>query len=173
MSNFSKTKLIFIFCLVICITGCSSNFLNITRENNQKKSEKFIIPQDYVGWVKVSYEVPNALPLPIEDRNLIHQIPETGFLETSSKKEQDASSTAKFFYNTENKLTEIKPSFWDGGGMIWGAYTEVSIQTNGWKTTGKANGGNFGFFVGTEKDFKEYGLKMEEKVGRITRNAQN
>ncbi len=103
----------------------------------------------------------------------MYQIPETGFLETSSKKEEDVLSAAKFFYNTENKLTEIKPTYWDGGGMIWGAYTEVAIQTNAGKTTGKANGSNLGFFVGTEKEFKEYGLKMKERVGRITRSAQN
>ncbi|MCA1623221.1 MAG: hypothetical protein LC768_15170 [Acidobacteria bacterium] len=123
----TNAKLTFICCLLIYLAACSNNLLNIAKESDNK-FQKFIIPQGYVGWVRISYEVPDASPLPIEDGNLMYRIPDTGFLETSSKKKEDVLGSAKFFYNTENKLTEIKPSFWDGGGMILGSLHRSSNQ---------------------------------------------
>jgi len=159
----TNAKLIFICCLLICLAACSNNLLNITKESSEQKSQKFIIPQNYVGWVRVSYEVPNAPPLPIEDGNSIYRIPDSGFLETSSKKSEDVMDPVKYFYSINNSLTEIKITSWGKGGMVWGGYTEIGIEPN----AGKKDGSYLGFFVGTEQEFKEYGLKMEEKVGRI------
>ncbi|MEJ7862720.1 MAG: hypothetical protein WKF90_13905 [Pyrinomonadaceae bacterium] len=84
-------------------------------------------------------------------------------METSSKKKTDVLYSVKFFRNVNKTLTEIKPTNWDEGGMIWRVYTEVESQPN----SGDASGSYLGFFVGTKKDFKEYGIKMEKRVGPI------
>jgi hypothetical protein len=128
---------------------------------NSRKPNKYIIPEGYIGWVKIYYEVPDAQPLSFENGYLIYRIPSTGILKTSSKMEGGVA-VDKYFYDTGNTLLELKSTDWGKGGMIWAGYTGVG---------GEEINGNpasyLGFFVGTEEDLKKYGLEMKDKVGPI------
>jgi hypothetical protein len=44
----------------------------------------FLIPEGYVGWIRVDFEVPGAAPLPIENGFYILKFSDTGRFQTSS-----------------------------------------------------------------------------------------
>ena len=45
----------------------------------------FLIPEGYVGWIRVDFEVPGAPPLPVEGDFYILKFSDTGRLQTSSR----------------------------------------------------------------------------------------
>jgi hypothetical protein len=46
---------------------------------------RFLIPEGYVGWIRVDFEVPGAPPLPVEGDYYILKFSDTGRLQTSSR----------------------------------------------------------------------------------------
>lgn len=61
----------FLLCFVPGIVGCSL------------EGYRYIVPEGYVGWVRIRFEGTNARPLPREGRFRIARFPSSGFLETS------------------------------------------------------------------------------------------
>jgi hypothetical protein len=45
---------------------------------------RFLIPEGYVGWVRIDFNVNNAPPLPVENGYYLVKVPPTGRLRTSS-----------------------------------------------------------------------------------------
>ena len=45
----------------------------------------FLIPEGYVGWIRVDFEVPGAPPLPVEGDFYILRFSDTGRIQTSSR----------------------------------------------------------------------------------------
>jgi hypothetical protein len=72
---------------------------------------KTYVPQGYVGWIKVEYNVPGAQPLP---KDLLGawqyiSIPETGLLRTSDTVSSHASTTIEYYYGdraSANRMPE-------------------------------------------------------------------
>jgi hypothetical protein len=52
--------------------------------NRGSMREVWLIPEGYVGWLRLDYSVQGAQPLPIENGCLIVRLPRTGRLQTSS-----------------------------------------------------------------------------------------
>src|ERR1700744_4682575 len=50
----------------------------------KQRSEKWIIPENYTGWLRLDYAIRGAPPLPLKDGAWIVQMPPSGRLETSS-----------------------------------------------------------------------------------------
>lgn len=63
---------------------CSMLSLVSAQQTNPKHPYRFLIPEGYVGWVRVDFDVKGAAALPIEDGYYIVKIPDTGRLQTSS-----------------------------------------------------------------------------------------
>ena len=51
----------------------------------QEALYRFLIPEGYVGWIRVDFEVPDAPPLPVEGDFYILKFSNSGRLQTSSR----------------------------------------------------------------------------------------
>jgi hypothetical protein len=112
-----------------------------------RRPARFWIPEGYVGWVTVEFEIPNAPPLPIEDGRYVFRIPASGDLKTSSS-EQLAAGKREYSYVSERGLAVIPSSTSGPDCMIWG---KISGEGRGVSGSRKYEE----FFVGTEQQFKE------------------
>jgi len=69
---------------------------------------RFLIPEGYVGWIRVDFDVPGAPPLPIEDGFYIFKFPESGRLQTSSGDVVVSRRNEFRYYSTEgNYLLKV------------------------------------------------------------------
>ena len=132
-------------------------------QEQKRRPSRYLVPEGYVGWVRITFRKNGAPPLPIEDNHYLFKFPASGLLETSSDIEYGVGSDEYFYYcgDTRRKI--------DGGSMTWGGYT-------GW------SGNNFaertdvheGFFVGTEEQFKTLGADKDEnyqpKIGAVDKS---
>ena len=61
--------------LVLCIGGIACS---------RSRSERWIIPAGYVGWLRLDYSVKGAVPLPIENGRYVVRLPSSGRIATST-----------------------------------------------------------------------------------------
>ena len=78
-------SLVITVALIVAATGYP--FLTIVRKSPKKKllPTRYLLPEGYIGWVRVEYGIDRALPLPIEAAHCVVRIPECGVLATSSE----------------------------------------------------------------------------------------
>jgi hypothetical protein len=62
---------------------------------------RFLIPEGYVGWVRVDFEVPGAPPLPVEGGYYILKFSDTGRIQTSSRDIPESWRDQFLYYSTE------------------------------------------------------------------------
>ena len=62
---------------------------------------RFLIPEGYVGWIRVDFNVPDAPQLPVEDGFYIFKFPETGRLQTSSGDVVESRRNEFLYYSAE------------------------------------------------------------------------
>ncbi|HYL82813.1 MAG TPA: carboxypeptidase regulatory-like domain-containing protein [Candidatus Angelobacter sp.] len=110
---------------------------------------RFLVPDGYVGWLLLNYEVKGAEPVPIEDGIQVYKFPFSGALETSSTGPQRGAGDEYFYYSSDGALREIPADYRNGKGMVWGRYE------------GTRNGvmAQFGFFVGSEQQYKKFQMR--------------
>ena len=122
-------------------------------QTSRRLSSRFLVPDGYVGWVKIEFQVPGATPVPAERDKYIFKIPVNGMLRTSSP-ERYGWGKDEYYYENHGVLRKL-PTDADGR-LIWG-------RVNG------EHGGSSGprqfeeFFVGTEQQFKE--MAGEKEIG--------
>jgi hypothetical protein len=63
--------------LVLCLVGTVSC-------GSKSRPERWVIPDNYVGWLRLDYAIDGAAPLPIERGAYLVQMPRSGRLQTSS-----------------------------------------------------------------------------------------
>src|ERR1700720_930593 len=92
-------RLIFFTFFVLAITLTNASAL--IHGQNQRKSlpYRFLIPEGYVGWIRVDFDVPSAPELPIEDGYYIFKFSESGRLETSSNDIVESRRNQFFYYS--------------------------------------------------------------------------
>jgi hypothetical protein len=92
-------RMIFITFFVLAITLQNASAL-IDGQNQQKALPyRFLIPEGYVGWIRVDFDVPGALELPVEDGYYIFKFSESGRLETSSSDIVESRRNQFFYYS--------------------------------------------------------------------------
>ncbi len=69
----------------------------------QEALYRFLIPEGYVGWIRVDFEVPGTPPLPVEGDFYVLKFSDTGRLQTSSRDIQGGwTDRGQFlYYSTE------------------------------------------------------------------------
>jgi hypothetical protein len=119
---------------------------------------RYLIPDGYVGWVNVHFEVDGEPALPTEGGHYLFVIPRNGTLRTSSRLEGGVANDDFYYINAKGNRQKLESTGWGEGGMIWA------------ESTGNDNEGKIyeRFFVGTEKQLKDYGFKMDKPVGPIS-----
>jgi len=126
-----------------------------------RRPSRYLIPDGYVGWVNIYFEVQDKPPLPVEERHYLFNIPSTGELQTSSRLVGGIANDDYYYVDQHGNRHKLESTGWGDGGMIWA------------ETTGNDDRGNVyeRFFVGTEKQLKDYGFKMDKREGRIIEQA--
>jgi len=120
------------------------------------RQSKFLVPEGYIGWVLLDYEVKDAEPVSTENGLEVFRFPANGILETSSTGPQRGAEDTYLYYTKNGSVREITTDYRSGKGMIWGQHE------------GTRNGtlSQFGFFVGTEQQYKKYQMR-ETRPGPI------
>ena len=99
---------------------------------------KYLIPDGYVGWVRITYEVPEADPVPVLDGHRVFKFPDSGVIDTRSSVELGTVSDLFYYVTADGQLGPLSRDL--DGGMIWGGYNSGSAHE--------------GFFVGTQEQFE-------------------
>jgi len=105
---------------------------------------KFLIPEGYVGWLRVEFEVEGAPAIPVEDGVRIFRFSGNFMLVTSSSMPEDAAERRYFYYAEDGSERDLTADYRNGNGMIW--------QEHGGSRGGKMR--LFEFFVGTKEQSK-------------------
>ena len=105
---------------------------------------KFLIPEGYVGWLRVEYDVECFPPIPVEDGVRILRFAGANVLETASSMPEDAAERQYFYYAADGSERNLAADYRNGNGMIW----RESPGSRGGKMK------MFVFFVGTEEQSK-------------------
>ena len=124
---------------------------------HRRPPSRFLIPSGYVGWVRVTYQIRNAPPLPREGKYLLVKINNDGSLQTSTDLPAGWARD-QFFYYSGNTRQALSNAGWCKGGMIWGEVAEPDGKS---RTIQK-------FFVGNEDQFRvevDPGGKMYSPCG--------
>jgi hypothetical protein len=87
---------------------------SIRGQTQQTLPYRFLIPEGYVGWIRVDFEVPDAPPLPVEGGYYIFKFSNTGRIETSSRDLLESWHEQFVYYSTERpyllKLKIVGPA---------------------------------------------------------------
>lgn len=141
---------------------------------------RYLIPEGYVGWVQVDYQIEGAPVLPIEDGYRVYKFPPSGRLQTSSAVEvgtyADLLSGLKdeyYYYSPDTQRPLPAGPNRADGGMIWGhgdgqggSGTASGLHTSGERfedASAKTYSYEY-FFVGTEEEYKNYRAQDENRA---------
>jgi hypothetical protein len=105
---------------------------------------KFLIPEGYVGWLRVEYDVECFPAVPVEDGVRIFRFTGANVLETSSPMPEGAAERRYFYYATDGSQRDLAADYRSGNGMIW--------QERPGSRAGKMS--MFIFFVGSQEQSK-------------------
>ncbi len=108
------------------------------------RSSRFLIPDNYIGWVRIEFEVPGAPPLPKEAGEYVITIPANGILQTSSP-EQYGWAHDHYYYYSGQSMRSLPDS--GEGALIWGKLNGEALGKSGQRKYEE-------FFVGTADQFK-------------------
>jgi len=112
--------------------------------------DRILIPDGYVGWVKIRFGVKGAPSLATKDGILIFTIPPGALLETSSIEENGWAKDEYYYYSPDGSTHPLTETGWGAGGQIWNANDEWSPSPDGSRPTEITHR----FFVGTEEQLK-------------------
>ncbi len=112
---------------------------------SRERTVRFLIPENYTGWVRVDFEITDAPPLPVEDGQTVLRIPPSGKLTTSSP-EQFGIEKDRYFSYSGDTLKPIPKS--GPGRLIWGRLNGEEQGASGKRTYEE-------FFVGSEQQYMD------------------
>jgi hypothetical protein len=112
--------------------------------------EVYELPPGFRGWVHVDVDMPNCPPLKIRDGVVYFHIGPNGRGCISGT--PPARQTQEAYVYLDRDRTQLNQTAWGGGGMVWAGHSIVLLQREG-----KRYLCSFGFFIGTEEEFKRSG----------------
>lgn len=152
--TFRAKRAAIFFIIAMAMTG----IIGWSYFHSTRRPDRFLIPQNYVGWVLIEYQVKGAPPLTLEEGHDLYRISAQGRLQTSSKME-DGMATDQYFYVTPTSRREINSTGWGEGGLIWGgSFGDGKIgvgDSKGQRTVQTPPSQTF--FAGTEAQFQKAG----------------
>jgi hypothetical protein len=117
------------------------------QERAESRPSRFLIPEGYVGWVRIEFDVLGTPTVPIEDGGYLFKVPPTGVLKTSLKL-QDGWPEDRYYYYSEERRRELSTRSQDGKRLIWSKINGAVSGLSGEKSYEE-------FFVGTEQQFRQ------------------
>ena len=121
-----------------------------------RRPSKYLVPDGFVGWVRIDFRVSDAPPTPIDSGFYVFEIPDDGWVRTSSDIEYGVA-TDEYYYVSPQGLRPLRMTGWGEGGTIWGQFNGKSESFSKSGGDGPATSPSTAtyelFFVGTEDDF--------------------
>lgn len=117
------------------------------QESAASQPARYLIPEGYVGWVRIEFEVPGAPTVPMEDGEYLFKVPPTGVLKTSLKL-QKGGPKARYYYYSEERKQQLSDRSQDAKRLVWGRISGTVSGLSGEKSYEE-------FFVGTEQQFRQ------------------
>ncbi len=130
-----------VFIVVACVAWFSRG-----SQTSQPATSRFLIPEGYVGWVHLEFDVPGAEPVSSQQGQYVFNIPVDGKLSTSSP-ERFGWNNDEYFYVSAAGLRPL-PTRAGNGRMVWG-------KINGERGDASARRQYEEFFIGNEQQFRE------------------
>lgn len=90
------------------LASCCCLFATISC-GSRSKGERWIIPENYKGWLRLDYAVKGALPLPLEKGKYLVRVPSSGRLKTSNAWNANINGD-EFFAVTAHGLQKLELS---------------------------------------------------------------
>jgi hypothetical protein len=126
----------------------------------QRRPSRFLIPEGYVGWVRVDYGVNGAPALEVASRRYVVKIPPRGHVQTSTEIEYGWGKD-QYYYYSDGGARPTTATGWGGGGTVWAGETGDDHGDNGERT-----GAHLAFFVGTEEEYRKCGADYgDHRIG--------
>jgi hypothetical protein len=124
--------------------------------DGSKRASKFLVPEGYVGWLLLEFNVKNAPVVPVESDMDVYTFPGFGRLKTSSSGPVDGAPHGYFYYSQDGSVSAVPLDYRKGRGMVWGEYS------------GSAKGEMcmFGFFVGNHEEYEKRRDDSQKGVDR-------
>ena len=110
---------------------------------HRRPPTRFLIPDAYVGWVRIQYGVATAPSLAREGKYWVVTIGPDGKAQTSSLPPEGWASD-QFFYQSGGQHRMLSNAGWCKGGMIWGEEVERDPKSSAIES----------FYVGSEDQFR-------------------
>lgn len=92
-----RSNVIGLFVVIISTFGLLTS--GVAQNRDSSLPYRFLIPEGYVGWVRVDFDVASAPPLPIEEGYRIFKFTESGRLQTSSSDIVESRRNQFFYYS--------------------------------------------------------------------------
>jgi hypothetical protein len=118
----------------------------VRAHDHAARPSMFLVPEGYIGWLRLEYNVKNAPPVPIENGERVFKFPKVGLLDTSSPGPETAAENDYLYYSEDGSVHEISREYRTGNGVIWGEYQGSRAGVISL----------FGFFIGSEEQYKKY-----------------
>ena len=115
-------RLLFLLFCIVALPSCTEP---------HARPGTYVIPNGYIGWVRVDYNLENAPPLPIENGRQLYRFPPSGKLQTSSTLEHTRGRDVEYFYASQDSRLPLKSTDRGGGGMIWGQFKNSMACSRG------------------------------------------
>ncbi len=118
----------------------------VRAHDSDLRPSKFLVPEGYIGWLRLEYNVKDAPSVPFENEVKVFKFTKAGLLNTSSGGPDEGAEDEYFYYAEDGSVHEISTEYRSGKGVIWGKYQ------------GSRGGvmSVFGFFVGSEEQYRKH-----------------
>ncbi len=146
--NAISNRLLVLWRSTPCVVSMCMLALFATACSKGKFPCRYLIPQEYVGWVLIQRSVMDA-PLPRREAGyLIFEIPRSGRLAFAGEPESGWARDEYYYVDEKGSLKELSRTTSGGGGLIWGEGVGSYLQ-NGHPELKYEH-----FFVGPEEQFR-------------------
>ena len=129
---------------------------NLARaQENSRRTYRFMIPDRYVGWVKIEFNIKAAPPLPFKDGYYVFEIPAAGRFQTSSDGEFGLADDEYYYVSGDSKRRLVSNLIVDGVTLAVNGYSGSITITNSNERPYKY----IYFFIGSKADYEKFECK--------------
>jgi hypothetical protein len=112
-------------------------------EEPKRTPIRYMIPEGYVGWFEIDYNVPTGAAPEREGKYVVYRIPANGHLITSAHYEVGWATDEHYYYNVRGDRRRLPETISGRGGMVWGEHEGRSGDGPQYERE----------FIGTEKQY--------------------
>jgi len=108
--------------IAIAISGAVALFIGfiVLIGGQAPKRDRYLIPENFAGWLCVSYKVPGAAALPTEDGFRLVKFPSSGVVETSDEGLPGKYKDEFYYFSSDGKRSHFP------NGEMGGGHTEAN-----------------------------------------------